>query len=93
MFNTNLKTTAWKICSQFIKQGDETYKNIYYKEKEKYLNAGVPLGHSHNRAMRKMVKIFLSHLWVRWREIEGLPVKLPYVIDVLKHDSYVRPPV
>lgn len=32
-------------------------------------------GHVHNRAKRKAVKLFLSHTWHVWREIEGLPTE------------------
>lgn len=48
-------------------------------------------GHLHNRAMRKMIKLFLACLWLAWREAEGLPVTKPYAIDQLKHDSFIDP--
>lgn len=48
-------------------------------------------GHVHNRAMRKMIKLFLGHLWIVWREAEGLPVSKPYAIDQLGHNSYIDP--
>ncbi len=31
-------------------------------------------------ARQKAAKLFLSHLWVVWREAEGLPTTDPYVI-------------
>lgn len=48
-------------------------------------------GHVHNRALRKMIKLFLACLWLSWREAEGLPVTEPYSIGVLKHDSMISP--
>jgi len=48
-------------------------------------------GHVHNQAMRKMIKLFLGHLWIVWREAEGLPVTKPYVVDRLGHNSYIDP--
>lgn len=48
-------------------------------------------GHVHNQAMRKMIKLFLSGLWVVWREAEGLSVTKPYAIDKLGHNSYIGP--
>ena len=48
-------------------------------------------GHVHNQAMRKMIKLFLSCLWLVWREAEGLPVTKPYAIDKLGHDSFIDP--
>lgn len=48
--------------------------------------------HMHTRALRKVAKLFLSHLWLKWREFEGLPVTGPYVEDVLGHTHIVQPP-
>jgi len=47
--------------------------------------------HIHNRAKRKAVKMFLSHLWLKWREMEGLPVTDPYAIAILKHGGIEKP--
>lgn len=46
-------------------------------------------GHIDNRAVRKVAKIFLQHLWVTWREIEHLPVSEPYVQAMLGHTHIV----
>lgn len=48
-------------------------------------------GHIHNMALRKMIKLFLSHLWLVWREAEGLPLTKPYAIDKMKHKSIITP--
>lgn len=48
-------------------------------------------GHIRNRALRYTVKIFLSHLWQVWRELEGLPVRGPYPIEVLGHTTFYSP--
>lgn len=48
-------------------------------------------GHIHNMAQRKAVKIFLSHLWAEWREMEGLSVSKPYAIDMMGHSKYIAP--
>ena len=47
-------------------------------------------GHLHNRAIRKTAKIFLQHLWVFWRESEGLPVSEPYVQAIMGHTNIVK---
>jgi Transposase IS116/IS110/IS902 family len=48
-------------------------------------------GHIHNRAMRYMSKMFLSHLWLAWRELEGHDVPTnPYVIDSGKHPLHTH---
>jgi len=49
--------------------------------------------HIHAMAQRKMVKVFLQHLWVQWRTMEGLSISMPYVIDRLKHSDYIQPRV
>lgn len=48
-------------------------------------------GHVHNQALRKMIKLFLSCLWLTWREAEGLPITKPYAIGQLGHDSFIDP--
>lgn len=49
-------------------------------------------GHANNRAKRKTMKIFLSHLWVIWRQLEGLETRPPFVHEQLKHEGYIKPP-
>ncbi len=49
-------------------------------------------GKATKMARRKMVKIFLSHLWATWRKMEGLPVTKPYAFSVLGHSDYIEPP-
>lgn len=48
-------------------------------------------GHIHNRALRRMIKLFLSHLWHVWREAEGLPTRPPYVFEHLGHTHIIDP--
>jgi len=47
--------------------------------------------HIHAMAMRKTAKIFLQHLWITWRNAEGLPTNAPYAIDRLGHADYIEP--
>jgi len=49
------------------------------------------LGHLDAMALRKMVKLFLSCLWLVWREAEGLPIRDPYIIDKQGHTSVISP--
>ncbi len=48
--------------------------------------------HLNKRAIRKVAKLFLSHLWVKWREFEGLTVSEPYVQAVMGHTNIIPPP-
>jgi len=43
-------------------------------------------------ARRRMLKVFLSNLWVVWHVVTNTPVpRRPYVHDVLGHDTYHGP--
>ena len=47
--------------------------------------------HVHNRAFRKMIKLFLGCLWLYWRKVEGLPVREPFSIEKLGHTTLIEP--
>lgn len=49
------------------------------------------LGHVDMMAMRKMLKLFLSHLWAEWRKAENLPVTEPYTHAIQGHTTYLSP--
>lgn len=49
------------------------------------------LGRIDAMAKRWTAKLFLSHLWAAWRELEGLPVTKPYAFETMKHKDYVSP--
>jgi len=88
-YNPRLKSLLWNIGKQFVKQGDY-YRAKYdeIKSVEKAKNGGILSdGHIDSRARRKVVKLFVSHLWMKWRELEGLPVTKPYSEKYLGHQS------
>lgn len=43
-------------------------------------------GHVNSRATRRTVKLFLGLTWMKWREIEGMPVHAPYAGAMLGHE-------
>ena len=101
-FNRRLKSTCWLVGQQFIRQQTPGYVDLYYSEKDRQRKIHPEKikvdgkwkyndGHLHNMAQRKMVKIFLQHLWLTWRELEGLPVSLPYAHDQLGHGTLYTP--
>jgi len=47
-------------------------------------------GHIHNMATRKVGKMFLSCLWLAWRELENLPITEPYAAK-LGHTHIITP--
>lgn len=42
-------------------------------------------GHQHRDALRYMVKMFLINLYIAWRTLEGLPMRVPYQEEYLGH--------
>lgn len=98
-YNKRLKSTLYLIGSSFLKCSSP-YRSIYDSAKEYYVANRTNRQdgeedwtklHIHRAAMRKMVKIFLSHLWVTWRQLEGLPISMPYVHAKLAHEHYYEP--
>lgn len=96
--NGRLRAVCYLISDQFVKQQTPMYVDIYYSEKARLRELHPEPegkqytdGHIHNMAMRKTVKIFMQHLWIVWREAEGLPVTMPYAIDILQHADYIEP--
>ena len=88
-YNTRLKTYCWQVGSSFLKSGSP-YREIYDKGREHYeKREGWSDLRKHRAAMRKMIKIFLQHLWLHWRALEGLPTSEPFIIGKNGHSSYI----
>jgi len=49
------------------------------------------LGHIHAMALRHTAKLFLSHLWEKWRTLERLPTREPYPVQYLGHSTIITP--
>jgi hypothetical protein len=62
---------------------------VQVKDKREESSNVISEGHIHNMALRKMIKLFLAHLWLVWREEAGLPLTKPYAIDKMKHKSFI----
>ena len=101
-YNRSLKSIVYLIGDMFIKQRTGVYRDVYDKAKEEYQRRypepvvvdgkkKYTKGHIDYMARRKMVKLFLSHLWTIWRESEGLPVTKPYVESILGHENIIKP--
>jgi len=90
-YNKRLKTTLYLVAGSFMKCGSP-YRAIYDKAKVHYeTTTDWTKGHIHRAATRKMIKIFLSHLWERWRILEGLPTRRAYVLEQLGHTMEYKP--
>lgn len=99
-WNDKLKALAWKSGMSFVKQSAarSKYRQLYDSIKadeqrlhpEKITENSKTLynpGHLHNRAMRKIVKIFLAHLWQTWYRQKGLVATEPYAKQLLGHST------
>jgi len=102
-YNDKFKVLCWKIGCSFVKQSaaNSGYRRLYdeikiierRKHPEKIVINGQTFyndGHIHNMTTRKVVKIFLSHVWTTWRTLDGLEVTKPYESQILNH-SIVEP--
>lgn len=82
-FNPFLKTKLIGVAGpSFIRAGNNKYDDIYRGYKHRLQNmpahADKTKGHINAMAVRYMVKQFLIDLHMKWRELEGLPVSVPY---------------
>lgn len=95
-YNMALKKTCYLAGRQFIRHENPVYEPVY-REARAWYDQNRPTwsdGRRHNSARRKMVKLFLSHMWTVWRELEHLPVRLPYAQTLSGHEQgYIPPPV
>jgi hypothetical protein len=92
-YNSRLKSCLlYKIGGNFLKN-KSPYAALYYDGIE-YYKVKHPEWtefHQKNAAKRKMLKVFLSHLWFVWRSIEGLPTRNLYVEEYMGH-THILPP-
>lgn len=82
-FNPWLKTKLVGVLgASFLRAGDNKYSQLYNDYKNRLENMPEhqekSKGHRHNMAIRRMIKIFLIDLHIKWRGLEGLPVETPY---------------
>lgn len=47
--------------------------------------------HIEKQARRIVKKIFMSHVWMKWRELEGLPFVPPYIVEHGDHRTIILP--
>ncbi|KPL72238.1 hypothetical protein ADN00_15585 [Ornatilinea apprima] len=91
-FNQRAKTACYLIGSSFLKSRSP-YRRVYDDARQYYEanRKDWTKAHIHNAALRKMVKVFLAHLWNEWRILEGLPTKPLYVNEKLGHTTEFLP--
>jgi hypothetical protein len=100
-FNKRLKCLLHVIATNFLRcRSGSPFKAIYDNAKKKYLvklesgeweKKGGWKMHAHMAALRKVKKIFLATLWTRWRMIEDLPTRSPYIEEYMGHTKIYKP--
>jgi hypothetical protein len=79
-WSPRLRTTMWKVASQFVRSRTSFGRQVYDRHKQYYCARDAPRlakGHIDNRARRRVAKDFLRCLWVAWRRHTGLAVTEP----------------
>ena len=91
-YNTRLKSICYKVSNSMLRCGSP-YTKIYYDAKAYYEANRTDWTklHIHNASIRKMTKLWLSHLWEVWRKLEGLEVRELYVMEKLGHKHLIKP--
>lgn len=88
-YNKRLKTACYLVGVGLMRWNDK-YSDIYYKSKEYYEENRPDWTklHRHRAAFRKMVKVWIAHLWLQWRTIEGLNTRPLYSHEKQNHTHY-----
>lgn len=91
-YNPQIKSLCYNIGTSFLKT-NSPYRKLYDQAKQYYTETRPDWTKSriHFAAMRKMEKVFLAHLWQKWREAEGLPTRQEYVFEYLGHSTRYNP--
>lgn len=91
-YNARLKVYCFQQATSFLRS-NSPYRAIYDQSREYYdaNRPDWPKARKHYAALRKMLKVYLQHLWVIWRDMEGLPVTKPYSHEKQDHHSYLKP--
>jgi hypothetical protein len=78
-YDRQAKKICYLVGTSFLRAGGR-YEQLYRRERAELdlSRPGWAEGRKHLTALRKMEKVFLSHLFIVWREALGLPVTLPY---------------
>jgi len=77
-----------QIRQQMLKQ-NPFFQELYYAHKADYLERypKAPKMFAHKHGLRIAQKILYACLFMKWRELYGLPAPLPYAYDILKHNG------
>jgi hypothetical protein len=87
-FNKDLRSKLLGVLAASFLKSNSPYRLFYdnyknRKEQEFKGNKDYSKLRIHRMANRYMIKMFLSDFWTKWREIENLPIRIPYAEEYL----------
>jgi len=84
-FNSWLRTRMCGVLADSFIKSNSPYRKFYddYKNRKEQAEWGKSKGHRDRAARRYMIKAFLKDLYVAWRTLEGLEVRVPYEEEYL----------
>lgn len=85
-WNDRARVLVEIIAASFLK-GGKYYKEQYYhyRAREKMNRPNLSDGQHHNSARRKVVQLFLAHLYQAMHDLRGTEARIPYQFEYLKH--------
>ena len=93
-----LRRCLHNVATSFVRVGGY-YREVYNRTKARLQtqHAGDkawPVHRIDDVARWITIKLFLSHLFSKWAELEGFTAPKPYALEILGHDqgSYIAPP-
>jgi hypothetical protein len=93
-WNPRFRSVCYNIGKSFVMVGKGGPYRAYYdkvKAEDTEKHPDLRKGHLDARARRKTVKLFLSHLFAKWYEMEGLEAPAPYIHAIGGHSNYIPP--
>jgi len=99
-YNPKVKTLMWKILMQFLKAGAKTrckYAELFNQVKQEYAQRcpkpekGSWKLKVHLTSKNIVMRIFLTNLWITYRQINGLPLTSPYPAKLGEQHKIYKP--
>jgi len=93
-WNPRFRSLCYNIGKSFVINTKGPYRQHYdrFKAEDTEKHPDLSKGHLDARARRKTVKLFLSHLYMKWYELKGLTPTQPYVEAEMGHTHIIPPP-
>jgi hypothetical protein len=96
-WNPRAKKLVFLVSDWWLKNANRSFYGQYLlKQKQKaiqrggkYVRDGRPSIVATLYGRRLAFKLFLAHVYQAWRELEGLPSRLPYSFEFLGHDDFI----